>query len=646
LEILLLKYRPEIDGLRAVAVIPVILFHAGFSIFRGGFVGVDVFFVISGYLITNIIYDEVSAGEFSILRFYERRARRILPALFLVCLVCIPFAYFWMLPGELKDFSRSLMAVNLFVSNIYFLRGSGYFAAAAELKPLFHTWSLAIEEQFYIFFPPLLLLLRNLSRRSLGVLIGVLSLGSLAIAEYGSWFHPSANFFLLPSRAWELGVGALLALLLGGNRLENRVIQQVGSLAGLCLIGFAVISFDEHTRFPSLWALIPVIGTALVIACSGGGEVVGRILSLKPIVGIGLISYSAYLWHQPLFAITRIRSVSDPTTTTYIFLILATLFLAFLSWKLVEQPFRSRRTVTVRTLIAWTAPIGLFLLALGTTGHVTRGLLSSNPPLIAELEKRLVLNWGLSPVCEGKFTLSRECRTSEEPEILVWGDSFAMHLVDGVVASRLDVRLIQHTKTVCGPFVDVAPVSRTLTVNWAETCLKFNEQVIDYVTSSKTIKYAILSSPFMQYVGKNSRVLHNGKVTDSSVDFIAEQVEKTVKRLSDLGVKAIVFAPPPSEGKDIGRCLVKAVRWGELLSTCNIEKSTYRAMHRNVLALFEKLEILGVDTFSFDEFLCEAEYCITSKEGLFLYRDGGHLSKEGSSFLGKNFDFVRLFKQD
>jgi peptidoglycan/LPS O-acetylase OafA/YrhL len=206
------KYRPEIDGLRAVAVIPVILFHAGFESFSGGYVGVDVFFVISGYLITSIIYGEIQNKTFSIILFYERRARRILPALIFVSAVCIPFAWMWMLPNDFEDFSRSLVAVSVFASNIFFWRDSGYFSVAVELKPLLHTWSLGVEEQFYILFPVILLLCRKVSARATVTIVMLGTIASIVLAEFGSRTYPAATFYLIPTRAWELGIGVLLAI--------------------------------------------------------------------------------------------------------------------------------------------------------------------------------------------------------------------------------------------------------------------------------------------------------------------------------------------------------------------------------------------------------------------------------------------------
>jgi len=307
-----MQYRAEIDGLRALAVLPVILFHAGFEWFSGGFVGVDVFFVISGYLITTIIISEMAEGKFSIVNFYERRARRILPALFFVMAACLPFAWLWLTPADLKDFGQSLVAASAFSSNILFWIEGGYFATASELKPLIHTWSLAVEEQYYILFPIFLMLTWRLGIKWILILLSTVFFISLGIAQWGAYNSPTAAFFLLPTRGWELLVGVFAAFYLKYNtHLKSHSLNQALSLLGFGMIVYSIIAFDETTPFPSLYALVPTIGTGLLILCAVPKTFVHRLLSLKYIVGIGLISYSAYLWHQPLLAFARHRLLGD-----------------------------------------------------------------------------------------------------------------------------------------------------------------------------------------------------------------------------------------------------------------------------------------------------------------------------------------------
>jgi peptidoglycan/LPS O-acetylase OafA/YrhL len=292
-----MNYRREIDGLRALAVIPVILFHAGFEAFRGGFVGVDVFFVISGYLITTIIVSELEQGRFSIVNFYERRARRILPALFLVMLVCIPFAWLWLWPSDMKDFAGSVVAVSLFISNILFWLKSSYFDTAAELKPLLHTWSLAVEEQYYLFFPLFLILTWRLNKRWILMLLTVGGVASLAIAQWASTAKPAAAFYLLPTRGWELLIGAFAAFYLSKpNRKEfTRGVAEICGWIGLALIVASIGTYSKTTPFPGFYALAPTFGAVLIILFASEKTQIGKLMGNRAFVGIGLISYSAYL---------------------------------------------------------------------------------------------------------------------------------------------------------------------------------------------------------------------------------------------------------------------------------------------------------------------------------------------------------------
>ena len=312
-----MKYRAEIDGLRALAVIPVMLFHAGFEIFNGGFVGVDVFFVISGYLITTILIEDIEKNSFSLINFYERRARRILPALLLVMFTCIPFAWMWMLPNQMKEFSQSFVAVSLFVSNIYFWRESGYFAAAAEEKPLLHTWSLAVEEQYYLLFPIFLILTWRFGKNKVFWMIVVFAAISLILSEWGWRNKANLNFYLAPTRVWELFAGSIAAFIIHKRGVQNN---NVLSAFGLGAIIFSIFFYDKSTPFPSIYTLVPVIGVVLLILFADNKTYAAKLLSTKVFVGIGLISYSAYLWHQPLFAFARIRFLDAATTYVMFFL--------------------------------------------------------------------------------------------------------------------------------------------------------------------------------------------------------------------------------------------------------------------------------------------------------------------------------------
>jgi peptidoglycan/LPS O-acetylase OafA/YrhL len=345
-----LPYRKEIDGLRAIAVLSIVLFHAGFKAFEGGYVGVDIFFVISGFLITSIIVQDHRQGTFSFAAFYERRARRLLPALFFVLLVSMGFAWAWLLPGELTEFSKSLLSVLFFGSNFFFWHDSGYFATSAELRPLLHTWSLAVEEQFYFVFPAVLLLVSRLTRSITAAILLALGLLSFGFSLWASVYKPQFAFFLLPARIWEFVVGALAALTVlsqGYERIkQQRFLAEVASIFGLICIVYAIFAFKKTYVYPGYWAAIPVLGSALLLIFATEQTLTKKLLGLPPLVLCGLISYSAYLWHQPLFAFFRMRELEGLSPNTTWALIFCSFGLGYLTWRLIEPIWRLGNTIT------------------------------------------------------------------------------------------------------------------------------------------------------------------------------------------------------------------------------------------------------------------------------------------------------------
>jgi len=436
-----LKYRPEIDGLRAIAVIPVILFHAGFSGFRGGFVGVDVFFVISGYLISSIIVGDCENDRFSIATFYERRARRILPALFVVIAACLPFACTWMLPVQTWEFSRSMLATLAFVPNFYFWSTAQYFARASDEIPLLHMWSLGVEEQFYVVFPLLVFVLWRKGLRVLvvaTVALGLLSFGASELAWRSGKL--SSNFFFPITRGWELMAGALLAFVWRKRPLYQswtRAMCNLLSLAGAALLAFSVVAFDSYTPMPSVYALAPVAGTALIIASARSDTWLHRILAHPVAVGVGLISYSAYLWHQPLFAFARIRSAAEPDWYVFLVLIGFTFLLAYLTWRFVETPFRKPSRVPRPRLI--TASIGVMtcLAVLGLISERTQGLAFRMAPSDVALARMVDVAAQGDYVNKRFFTLDKDfsAGSAGAVKMLVVGDSYAQDFVNAVAES-------------------------------------------------------------------------------------------------------------------------------------------------------------------------------------------------------------------
>ena len=452
-----MKYRAEIDGLRAFAVLPVILFHAGFDWLSGGFIGVDIFFVISGYLITTIIITEMAGGKFSLVNFYERRARRILPALFFVMAVCLPFAWFWLTPNDLKDFGQSLVAVSTFSSNILFWSESGYFDTVAELKPMLHTWSLAVEEQYYILFPIFLMLTWRMGIKWIIVFLTIFFLISLGVAQWGAYNSPSAAFYLLPTRGWELLIGVFLAFYLQYNKHpKSTSLNQVLSMLGFIMISYSVVAFDKSTPFPSLYTLIPTIGTGLLILSAVPKTLIYKLLITKPIVWIGLISYSAYLWHQPILAFSRHRLVSETSEILLVMLCIAlSLAMAWFSWAFIENPIRNKKKISRGTVFKGSFFGILFFIVCGSFLIYTNGNMVFQPDTHKKIYQVFYNPEDYVDKRHVSLTLNNFDTTNEKNDILVIGDSFSKDLVNAAYEAGLSSSMEFSTfyiPSVCGVF--------------------------------------------------------------------------------------------------------------------------------------------------------------------------------------------------
>ncbi|BDZ62733.1 hypothetical protein GCM10025873_25240 [Demequina sediminis] len=365
-------YLAHIDGLRAVAVLAVILGHAGFGLFGGGWVGVDVFFVISGYLITGILRREHREGTFSFRKFYLRRVRRILPALTVVVAASFPFAWMLMFPDFIQNFGQSAVATMFGANNILLAMTSGYWELESAFKPLLHTWSLGVEEQFYLVYPLILAIVLWAVRRRTGAVVAVLAalaVGSLVLAVAGVRSDPDMAFYLPQYRAWELLAGALATFV----RPSGRRIERVLPTLGLAAVLGAILVFDQSVLSPGMWLLVPVLGAAAILVWGGSDSVVRPALSWKPMVVIGLISYSAYLIHQPVFAFIRVASVSEPSPWLLGLLVLPILALSWLSWRFIETPFRDPKRVSGRLLAIALVPAAAGIIALGLAWHVNQG---------------------------------------------------------------------------------------------------------------------------------------------------------------------------------------------------------------------------------------------------------------------------------
>ncbi|WP_191621344.1 acyltransferase family protein [Marinihelvus fidelis] len=386
-----LRYRPELDGLRALAVLPVLLYHArlplgdGF-LFKGGYLGVDVFFVISGYLITALIWKEWSeTGAFSYRRFYERRVRRLLPILFLVVLATLVAGWKILMPAQMIDFTRSALASLGFVSNVYWWSTLfDYGATSSLIKPLVHTWSLAVEEQFYLVFPALFLLLLRRGSRFTALALAALVVAGLLAGQAMTWLSRDWAFFMLPARAWELGAGAVLAMVQARGTALPAERRGAGLLAatGVALIILAYVFLPYGRSHPGFPTVVPVVGTLLFIAFAGPGNWVGRLASWGPVAGIGLVSYSLYIWHYPIFALFRLQpGHMNPKDWVWPFAL--TFVLSIAGYFLVEKPCRDASRVRLRTIVAGLVLVLGIMVAVFVASNVTRGLPQRLPELVA-----------------------------------------------------------------------------------------------------------------------------------------------------------------------------------------------------------------------------------------------------------------------
>lgn len=653
----MLSYRAEVDGLRAIAVVPVILFHAGFALFSGGYVGVDVFFVISGYLITSIILGEQESGRFSLSAFYERRARRILPALFAVVLACLPFAWMLLTPDELRSFAKSVIGVSTFTSNFHFWGESGYFDTDAELKPLLHTWSLAVEEQYYILFPLLLMLLHRLGRRIIPAVLIVLAAASFALAEHGASSQSAAAFFLLPARAWELLAGSLCAVYL--RRTPEPLQAQAGlqsllALTGLGLILASVVLLDGDTPFPGVYALPTIIGTVLVICFARSGNLGGRLLALRPVVLVGLISYSAYLWHQPLFAFTRHAHAGEPPEALMLGLAALSVLLAYLSWRFVEAPFRDRKRFNRKQIWKFSGYGLLLLMVIGGIGHAMRGF----PERLTE-QQRAIYEVSREKNPGGKTCSAfnpntglryEQCVPAGEfdSRVLIVGDSHANALVRALNQVLLPERtaVTQFTHRGCQP---VAGVSETGKV---DDCARYNDAIINYVLGDGKEQFVVLAGRWsLAYEGsrfdngeggvekgRNAGLSPVGSTDDMDEgtrrQMLAEKIHAQVKTLLSSGKYVILVYPVPEAGWHVPNMMLKHGADDFAPDFASTDSQRFVARAGGVMTVLDNIgEHPRLHRVRPHEWLCDRDVegrCITQRDGKPLYKDDDHLSLEGS----------------
>jgi peptidoglycan/LPS O-acetylase OafA/YrhL len=615
------QYRPDIDGLRAVAVLPVLFFHLNISLFSGGFVGVDVFFVISGYLITSLISAEMSNGTYSVVNFYVRRARRIFPALFCMCAVTAVFVLLFCLPSEAKQFRSALAAATLFSSNFYFYLTADYFARAADTQPLLHTWSLAVEEQFYIVFPLVLWLVRRyFTAREKQIMI-ILALLSLAISVWLVRVDRTAAFYLPHSRAWELLIGALLAI--GAvPAIRSRALANLVGLFGLALIVGSVVLFKETTPFPGLAALLPCVGAALLIHTGKDSSLLAtRLLSFQPVRFIGLISYSLYLWHWPVAVISRDLAFWhgwDPELKLHKLVVLVLSFgLAILSWHFVERPFRQRPFRLGPTAILSASGSAMAALVVAAALTYPLSLRFWNMPGDAQRTLAVLDTTSLATMRSRSCLLRTEAEqfsdfdqdfclrmSDSKPNWLLVGDSHAADLWIGLARANPHINLLQATATGCKPVIDGTG----------------EEQCTD-----------LMRFMFTNFIPKHrfGMVLISARWTAGEI----ESVRQTAKNLKAYADRVVVLGPRVEYKQDLPWILTASILQRDPSIVDRLRVSKQKRIDQMFAA---QLRQDGIGYVSLYQAICPGGQCrVTDQDGLPLAFDYGHLTASGSTFVAE-----------
>jgi peptidoglycan/LPS O-acetylase OafA/YrhL len=608
-----MRYRTEIDGLRAIAIIPVVLFHAGFELFSGGFLGVDIFFVISGYLITSIILSDMDKGRFSLLNFYERRARRILPALFLVMILCIPPAVISFSSQDLKDFGQSLIATALFSSNFLFWKESGYFTGEAELKPLLHTWSLAVEGQYYILFPLLLIFTKRLKAYWTPTILVIATILSLGFSQWLSTKNIFANFFITPSRIWEILIGSLVALYLFKKTIKGN---QSLSLLGLLMVFYSFFKFDSSIHMPNIYSLVPTIGTALIILFTSSHTLSYTLLTNRFCVFIGLISYSAYLWHYPIFAFVKYHNYTTPPVTFMLFLSFISLVFGYISYRFVETPFRQKNVVRKHLLVCCSIFMLTIFFLLGLSVHLSKGLphrANTEGPLF---EKRTppgvdIYKRAKCYLEEDKdFThFSEDCGKKTKEKILIWGDSFAKALVLGL--RKIYPSINQFSASACPPLINYASFPTRI------HCKGVNDFVLNWVIQNQPKKIILAARWNAPY--------HTFKIKD-----IANSIEALQKHAPYSTI--YVMGMPPQWKPNLQTHLLRHDI--DLDKRNSLKLPYYKEQKEYEQTLRSKTISKNTKFISILDTLCSEDTCpATTQYGLEFYTtswDGRHLSPAAS----------------
>jgi len=636
------NYRPDIDGLRALAVIAVVLFHSGIGPFGGGFVGVDVFFVISGYLITSLLVRDLEDRRFSILDFYDRRIRRIFPALFAVVGASSVAAFAIFLPTDFKEFGRSVLATSLFLSNVLFWRTSDYFAESAELAPLLHTWSLAVEEQFYVIFPIMLFLVHKHLRGRWSIVLVPLFLLSLVIAAWSVNRHPQAGFYLLPWRAWELMLGALLAVNAfppASNLAERNAL----SLVGIALIALPVFMLSRDEPH-GLAGLIPCLGTAMIIHSAGARQtIVGALLASRALVLIGLASYSLYLWHWVLLSFARYYTVHKLSTLETAIVLAASAAIAIASWRFIEVPFRRRRRLARKHVLSAAFVVTVAAILLGLVINRTDGMPRRVPAEVRQLDDARGSLKSRHQQCSRtpeEVRIGKTCaigsEAAEHKTFLLWGDSHAGALAAAVdyQAKRYGVAgaLIHYGG--CLPLVGLRRYGDYLP--HVQNCTDLNDAALQLLADARISTVILhgrwaLAATGMRYKDeRGQRVpLSPDGITENRAA-LASALDQTLQKLVALKVRIYLVSDTPEIGLNVPSTLARAALFGREIDI-SPPVSAYAERQKGAVELLEFYsKKYGATVIQPAGALCDEQGCAVERNGRPLYSDDHHLSEYGA----------------
>lgn len=656
------RYLPEIDGLRALAIVSVVLFHAGVPGFSGGFVGVDVFFVISGFLIGGQILEGLHEGRFSFATFYFRRVRRIAPAFLVMVLTIAVLTYFLLLPGDLVRFGKSMITTVFFASNLLFWQETGYFTPGAETTPLLHTWSLAIEEQFYIFFPWTVVALYSFSPRRIPLLLGVLAALSFLVSVWATSTRPVAAFYLAPSRGWELLLGAVLAST-SRSGLFRFNSQEMLASTGVVLIVGSIFSFSTNALFPGPLALIPCLGTTLILlGISTGPTTVGAMLRFSPMVFVGLISYSLYLWHWPLLVLWRYQEIGKTSAVSTLLVLGIATLAAISSWYFIERPIR-RAALVGQPRHTWLAvSIGaLVVMSIGLIFLLGRGLPARLPILPAGEwvygDKSAAESLGnadrqkcfvaATEHFESQPDLDQLCAIGRAKSLgatfLLWGDSHAEGARASLeqLARKYDVAGYFGGKSSCPALSGV----EVMTGGSSKGCRAFNEAIFSALARRTEIRSVFLVARWPVYwFGTRYQnelgptVLLQSDCCAGNAEVFQQGLSETIERLSALGILVYLVSDIPEVGFDVPRALVFA-QWGRHALPKGPTLAAYLGRNQPILDLFEKLAgRANVNLIHPIKNLCSDKFCEIEDSGEPLYFDDNHISRAGARKVASVFE--------